>query len=329
MSETTLKAAPTQDMQAVLDAFAKFNAPPLETTSAEMGRQLPTMTDATMGLIGQNLMKRTMTPFPEPVEKTEHKLIPGSTNDILVRIYTPSGEGPFPITVYFHGGGWVIANLDTYDASCRSIANMAKCIVVSVAYRQAPEHKFPAPLEDCFTAYKWVRANATELNGDPTRIAIAGESAGGNMATVVCQMLREKGEGQPLHQLLIYPVTQTGYDTPSMHEQADAKPLNKKIMVWFWDKYLNGEQDKQNPHVGPLQADLKDLAPATIITAELDPLCSDGEIYADKLREAGVDVEHQQFKGVTHEFFGLKALVSEAMDANELAAKRLKEAFGI
>jgi acetyl esterase len=270
------------------------------------------------------------TPFPEPVGGVEHRLIPGPAGEILARIYSPEGDGPFPVLVYFHGGGWVIATLSTYDASCRALCNLAECIVVSVAYRQAPEHKFPAAVEDAFAAYQWVRQSAAKFNGDPGRVAVGGESAGGNLATVVALLARDAGIQPPSHQLLVYPVTDFSFDTPSYRQNGEAKPLNAAMMRWFWRHYLPSEAEGRDPRASPLQApDLSRLPPATVITAEIDPLHSEREAYAARLAEAGVPVEHRHFVGVTHEFFGMVAGVSEAKEAVEFAAANLKRAFAV
>ena len=319
----------TQAMQTVLDTYGKFNALPFETLSPEHARQLPSLTEAVRGVIGSQIAKRTMTPLPEPVAKVEHRLIPGQKSDILVRIYTPEGQGPFPLLLYFHGGGWVIANLDTYDSSCRSLANLAECIVVSVAYRQAPEHKFPTAIEEGFSAYTWLLDHAAELNGDPARIAVGGESAGGNIAAVVSLLCRDRNVRSPLHQLLVYPITDFSFDTASYDENADAKPLSRDMMKWFCRHYLNSPSEAAHPYASPLRStDFSALPPATVITAEIDPLRSEGEAYAKKLEEAGIAVQFRNFEGVTHEFFGMKAVLPEAKDANEFAAEGLKAAFG-
>ncbi|MEH2245547.1 alpha/beta hydrolase [Nostoc sp.] len=316
-------STPDTQMKAVLDELTSFNAPPIEKLSPMNARNNPTVADAVIGV----LAKRRK-PAVEMVGDVNHQLIPGPGGDLLARIYLPKGKGPFPVLVYFHGGGWVIANLDTYDSSCRALTNAANCMVVSVAYRQAPESKFPAAAEDAYAATQWVMANAARINGDPQRVAVGGESAGGNLAAVTCLMARDRGGKIPVHQMLIYPVTNYAFDTPSYQENANAKPLNKAMMIWFWKQYLNSESDGSNPYASPLRAEnLRGLPPATVITAEIDPLRSEGEAYAKRLREAGSPVKATNYNGVTHEFFGTGAVVDKAKQAVREAAAGLRSGF--
>jgi acetyl esterase len=319
------QAASTPDapMKAVLDELAAFDAPPIENQSPMNARNNPTVADAVVGV----LAKRGQ-PALEAVGDVSHQLIPGPDGDLLARIYKPRGRGPFPVLVYFHGGGWVIATLGTYDASCRALTNAANCIVVSVAYRQAPEHKFPAAAEDAYAATQWVMANAAQIGGNPSRVAIGGESAGGNLAAVTCLMARDRGGKLPVHQMLIYPVTNYAFDTPSYQENANAKPLNKAMMQWFWGHYLNDESEGSNPYASPLRGDLRGLPPATVITADIDPLRSEGQAYAQQLQEAGVRVRATNYTNVTHEFFGTGAVVSKAKQAVSEAATGLRSGFG-
>ncbi|GAA6619487.1 alpha/beta hydrolase [Scytonema sp. NUACC26] len=316
-------STPNAQMQAVLDEFASFNAPPIQQLSPMNARNAPTIAHAVMGV----LAKRGE-PALEFVGDISHILIPGPEGDLLARVYQPSGEGPFPVLVYFHGGGWVIANLDTYDSSCRALTNAANCIVISVAYRQAPEHKFPAAAEDAYAATQWAIANADQINGDPNRVAVGGESAGGNLAAVTCLMARDRGGRIPVHQLLIYPITNYAFDTPSYQENANAQPLNKALMMWFWSQYLNSESDGSNPYASPLRAEsLSGLPPATAIAAQIDPLRSEGQAYAKRLSEAGVSVKATNYNGVTHEFFGTGAVVDKAKQAVKEAAAGLQSGF--
>ena len=319
--------APTADMQAILDQLAAFEAPPIEALSAENARKVPLPGDAVVAVLAE----RGETVAPEAVGDISHQLIAGPDgNDILLRILTPEGDGPFPVTVYYHGGGWVIAGLDAYEPSARALTNAANTVVVMVAYRQSPESLFPAAVEDAYAAYQWVTENAADINGDPERVAVAGESAGGNLATVVSLLARENGDPMPVYQLLIYPVTQlVGADTPSALTYADAAPLNSAMLGWFKERYLAEPSDAWNAFVSPLLVqDLSGLPPATVITAELDPLRSEGEAYATRLTEAGVEVVYQNFDGVTHEFFGMGAVLEEAQQAVTLAAEGLTAAFG-
>ena len=324
-----MPAMPNEKMQQVLDEFIAFNAPPVPSLSAENARQLPTMADAAQAASSKHAVARAMKPMPMPIGKIEHKVVPGPAGDLLLRVYKPDvATTPLPVLVYFHGGGWVIATLDTYDSSCRALAKQAECIVVSVAYRQAPEHKFPAAADDAFAAYQWVVQNAGEIGGDPMRVAVGGESAGGNLAAVVSLMARDKGAKLPVHQLLVYPITNYAFDTESYVENADAKPLDKPLMQWFWKMYLENETDGQNPYASPLRAkDFGGLPPATVVVGEIDPLRSEGEAYASRLEAAGVPVTATCYSGVTHEFFGMADGIDEAKQAVEEAANGLRMAF--
>ncbi len=315
------KAEP--EMQAVLDAHAALKPKPLETSTPQEARQQPSPADAVKALLKQQNKKTA----PEKVADVDNRSIDGPGGKIKLRIYRPAGDGPFPVIVYYHGGGWVIADLDTYDASPRALANAAKAIVVSSHYRQAPEHKFPAAHEDAMAAYSWVLAHAAEIKGDPNRVAVAGESAGGNLAAAVSIMARDQRVKLPVHQLLIYPVTDTAMDTESYRENADAKPLGKAGMEWFAKHAIN-PGDKNNPILAVLRnPDLRGLPPATIITAQIDPLRSEGQAYAEKLKAAGVAVAYRNYEGVAHEFFGMGAVVTKAKDAVAFAAENLQSAF--
>jgi len=314
---------PNKQMQAVLDQLAKLGPKPPETLTPEEARKQPSPADAVKKLL-QSQGKRA---DPEPVASVKNQTIPGAGGEIAIRIYTPKGDGPFPVILYIHGGGWVFANLDTYDSSPRALANAAGAVVVSTHYRQAPEHPFPASHEDTFAAYKWVREKARSINGDPRRIAVAGESAGGNMAAAICLMARERNVPLPVHQLLVYPVVGTDTTTPSFIENANAKPLNTALMEWFGKHELQNPQDRLDPRIDLANANLRGLPPATIITAEIDPLRSGGKLLAGKLKTAGVPVNYNNYEGVTHEFFGMGEVVDEAKDAVEFAARDLKKSF--
>ncbi|MGH9762150.1 MAG: alpha/beta hydrolase, partial [Blastocatellia bacterium] len=238
----------------------------------------------------------------ESIYKTEDVQVAGPEGDVRARIYRPSADKPLPALVFFHGGGWVIGAIETHDALCKSLANKADCIVISVDYRLAPENKFPAGLEDCFAATRWVQDNAGAIGVDPVRIGVGGDSAGGNLASVVSIMLRDKGEPVPRFQLLIYPVTDYYVPSkPSLRENGEGYLLTFKDMVWFCDQYLNSPEDGQNPLASPLRAEsLKDLPPALVITAEFDPLRDEGEMYAARLREFGVCAETRRYDGMIH-----------------------------
>jgi len=315
---------PNQEMQAVLDQFQKLNPSPVETLTPALARLQPTPADAVKRL----LAGRGQSTASEPVAHVRTRSIPGSVGDIPIRLYTPAGGGPFPVVLYIHGGGWVLADLDVYDASPRALANAVPAIVVSTHYRQAPEYPFPASHDDVFAAYQWVRCNAHSFNGDPNRIAVAGESAGGNMAAGVCLMARQQYLPLPVHQVLIYPVAGTNMETESYRQNAQAKPLGKAGMEWFMRHEFASPIDKQDPRVDLLHARVSpDSPPATIITAEIDPLRSEGKDLADHLKAAGIRVNYKNYDGVTHEFFGMGAVLAEAREATKLVAADLQESF--
>lgn len=320
------------DMQSVVEQLLKFNAPPLETLDFANARVTPTFKNAVEELASNSTTTRAanvvMPAMPEPVEKIEYIRIPTRDGEVLARVYYPSSDENLPVIVYFHGGGWVIANLDVYESSCRALCNAAEAIVVSVNYRQAPEAKFPAAVNDAYDATQWILQNASHIGGDTSRVAIAGESAGGNMATVTCIQAKDKGGLMPIAQLLVYPVTDTSMSQSSYAENQDTFPLHTSMMPWFMKYYLEDESDKTNKYVAPLHADdLSGLPPAIVITAEFDPLRDEGEQYAKKLADSGVSVKFRRFEGVVHEFFGLAGAVSKAADAVEFAADGLKEVF--
>lgn len=309
-------------MQKVLDAMAALKPKPIETLTPEEARKQPTPADAVRKVLAD--AKKSTAPDPGVTVKTMS--VPGKDGSFPVHVYTPEGKGPFPVMMYYHGGGFVIADTKTYDASPRALAKMAKAIMVAVDYRQAPEHKFPAAPEDAYAAYLWTLQHAKEFNGDPARVAVGGESAGGNLATVVSMMARDKKAQLPVHQLLVYPVVNDDMNNASYQRNANAKPLNKAMMGWFF-KHYGG--DPKNPYALPMKAaSLKGLPPATVITAEIDPLLSEGKAYADRLKKDGVPVTYREYSGVAHEFFGMGAVVPKAKEAEQFAAGQLVKAFG-
>ncbi|MFP6796080.1 MAG: alpha/beta hydrolase [Pseudomonadales bacterium] len=274
-------------------------------------------------------MYRMMQPEnPEVVVGTvADRKIPGPAGDIPIRIYTPEGDGPFPIVLMFHGGGWVIGDLVTADVQSREVCRGTDAIVISVDYRLAPEHKFPAAVNDCFAALNWVSNNGKDLGGDSDRLAVAGDSAGGNLAAVVAQMAKEAGP-ELRFQLLVYPVTDGScFDTESYISNAEGYMLTLDSMRWFWDLYSDAEQ-RLDPRASPLLAnDLSDLPPTLIMTAEYDPLRDEGEAYGTRLREAGVSVETIRFDGFIHGFFAQTQTVSATRPAMQKACAALKSAL--
>nr|ADN16899.1 Alpha/beta hydrolase fold-3 domain protein [Gloeothece verrucosa PCC 7822] len=243
------------------------------------------------------------------VAEISERLLPNYPVPVALRIYTPSGTPPFPVVVYLHGGGWVLGNLEMADGTCRILCKQAQCVVVSVDYRLGPENKFPAGVEDAYAATLWASRHADQLRGNPQQLAIAGDSAGANLAAVVALMARDRGEFSLIHQLLIYPVTNYANDTPSYLEYAVGYGLTPEDMVWFWQHYLPHPEAGNSPLVSPLQAEfLGGLPPASIYTVEYDILRSEAEIYAAKLQQAGVNVFHKCYPGLIHGFLGVPIL---------------------
>ena len=318
-------AEPDAQMKAVLDQLGSMGGKPIATLTAAEARKQPTPTDAVKALM-KNQGKSTA---PDPAVKSVDRTIQFSTGALSTRIYTPAaGNGPFPVIVYYHGGGWVIANKDVYDGGARALSKLAGAVVVSIDYRQGPEHKFPAAHDDAYAAYEWTLANAASIKGDPKKIAVAGESAGGGLAVATAIMARDKKAQMPLAIVSVYPIAGTDTTTTSYIENDNAKPLNRAMMSWFFDKYLNGPQDRRDPRVNLVAANLAGLPPTTIINAQIDPLRSDGEILAQRLKAAGVTADQKTFDGVTHEFFGMGPVLDKAMEAEQMAADALKKAFG-
>jgi acetyl esterase len=301
-------------VKALLEQMEAAGEPPLHTLQPEEARR---RTDF-----------RPLAGEPEPVAKVEERLVSGDAGYITIRVYTPQGNGPFPVLVYFHGGGWVIGDLDTVDAPCRALTNAAQCVVVSVDYRLAPEYKFPAAAEDAYAAVRWVAGHAAEINADPRRIAVGGDSAGGNLAAVAALMARDRGGPALLYQVLIYPVTHYAFDTASYRENGEGYMLTRDSMVWFWHHYLEAPEQGKSPYASPLLADnLSDLPPALVITAEYDPLRDEGGAYATRLREAGVPVIQKRYDGTIHGFFWMAGVLEEGRKAMEEVAQRLRETF--
>ena len=264
---------------------------------------------------------------PVEVRKVEDIEIPCPRGGIVARIYTPAGEGPFPVVVFFHGGGWCLFNLETHDSICRHLTKQSECIFVSVDYRMAPEAKFPGPVDDAYSATEWVYDNAVRFNGDPNRLAVAGDSSGGNLAAVVAQLSRDRN-GPPIRlQVLIYPVTDYIFPgTPSYEEVGTGYSLDRDKMMWYWNHYHKPGEDVNNPYICPMRAkSLADLPPAVIVTAEYDPLRDEGELYAKRLIEAGVDTTLTRYDGVMHGFVGQWRVLDKGMDALRKTGSDIKE----
>jgi acetyl esterase len=249
--------------------------------------------------------------LPERVGGIQSDVVPHGTTSVPVRIYTPLShtdqplpQSGRPVVVFFHGGGWVTGTLDTHDAICRRLCNEAQCVLISVDYRLAPEVKFPGPLEDCDAATVWAARQAAAFGGDPQRLFVSGDSAGGNLATCVCLRARDRNGPPIAGQILVYPITNHAFDTPSYRELADGYNLTRAAMQYFWQLYLSDPADGADPHASPLRApDLTRLPPALVVTAQYDPLRDEGIAYADRLAEAGTPVRHIACAGQIHGFF--------------------------
>lgn len=303
-------------IQAVLDQMAALNGPPIHVLTPEVVR------------MGIRMQAANAADEPEAVAQVVNRTIPGPAGELPVRIYTPAGSGPFPALVFFHGGGWVICDLDTHDKLCRSLCNGAGCVVVSVDYRLAPEHKFPAAPEDCYAATQWVAGHAAEINANAGKIAIGGDSAGGNLTAVVAQMVRDQGGPRLALQLLIYPATDFNFDGPSIHENGQGYFLTNEDMNWFSSYYLNSDADRKNPLASPmLTANLSGLPSALVITGEYDPLRDEGEAYGKRLKEAGVPVTLSRYDGMIHGFLSLEPLTDKGKQAITECAQALRAAF--
>ncbi len=304
-------------VQGLLDQMAANPMPKLWEVPPAQGREL------------YRAMSQTLEPQGGAIGKIENLTMQGPAGQIRLRIYTPvaGGAAALPGIVFFHGGGFVIGDLDTHDALCRSLANEAGARVVAVDYRLAPEHKFPAAVDDCFAATKWVEQNAATLGIDPNRIAVAGDSAGGNLAAVVCLMAK-KGGPRLIYQLLIYPTTQARANTESIKSFAEGYFLEKNTMDWFFDQYLTEGQDVNDWRLSPLAAaDVAGVPKAYVVTAGYDPLKDEGKAYADKLNRAGVAAIYVDYPGMVHGFFNMSGVVPTAREAIAEAGKALRKAF--
>ena len=307
-------------MQAILDAMEAGGAPAMEDISPAEARA--------------NLDARDGAFYARPPKVAEVgvRTIPGPAGAIPVRVYAPLGVAPDPappLIVFYHGGGWVVGSLTSHDPECRALANAAGAVVMAVDYRLAPEHKFPAPVEDCWAACRWAAANAAEIGADPSRIAVCGDSAGGNLAAVIAQLAAREGGPRLALQVLIYPVTHAATETDSYHRYAEGYVLSRASMRHFIATYLNEAAEADDPRVSPLLAEnLSGGAPALVVTASHDPLLDEGKAYADKLAAAGVPVEYVCFEGVTHGFHLWEAGLDAAGDLKKRCAAALRRAFG-
>lgn len=264
----------------------------------------------------------------QEVARVQDRTIPGPAQPIPIRVYWPVTARNLPALIYFHGGGWVIGNLDSVDRSCRALANASGCVLISVDYRLAPEHRFPAAVEDADAAVRYVAEHAAEFDIDPNRIAVGGDSAGGNLATVACLIARDRGGPHIAFQLLVYPVTDYEDSRPSMQEFAQGYLLTRPAMDYFWVHYLPRPEEGRHPHASPMRAEsLAGLPPAMLITAECDPIRDQGEAYAERLREAGIPVSVKRYEGAIHVFFNLAGVIDSGKQAIADAGDALRTAL--
>lgn len=288
---------------------------PIETLTPEQARLRMTRLSAAL-------------PRPGGLASVDARSAEGRAGPIPLRVYTPRGEGPRPGLVWFHGGGWVNGDLDTHDGLCRELALASGATVVAVDYRLAPEHRFPAAVEDAVAATRWVSARAAELGIDPGRLSVGGDSAGGNLAAVASAIARDGG-GPPLRwQLLVYPITDCDLDTRSYRDNATGYLLTRAAMEWFWEHYIPDPAARRHPHASPLRASaLSGLPPAYVITAGYDPLRDEGESYARRLEEAGVRARVDRYDGMLHGFLRRTDQLDAAREALNRIAEEMRQAL--
>ena len=313
---------PKPEMKTVLDEMKKDTGKPVEDSTATEARAKtsPQSLAETMGK-----KKGTLETISSVVISDIE--VDGANGKLRARLYKPTGPSPMPIVVYYHGGGWVMGKNEDYDATLKSLATKTGAIYLSPEYRKGPEFKFPAAHDDAYFAYLWVISNAATIGADPKRIAVAGESAGGNLALNVAIRARDEKVQLPIHQLIVYPVAGIDTNTQSYKENKDAAPLNSAMMGWFMKNYLRSPADMKDKRINLVEANLKGLPPTTIITAEIDPLRSEGKELANRLEKQGVDVTYKDYPGMTHEFFSMAPVLNEAKQAQEEAAKEIKDSF--
>ena len=322
LSNTIAAIRADDDMLELAKAHEGLHPKAIEKLTPEEARRQPTIADAVHALL-QSKGLSTDPAVLVPGVRSRDTVVDGAAGVLPARVFTPEGVGPFPVILFFHGGGWVIADKAVYDAGARGLSQAAQAVVVSVDYRQAPEHKFPAAWDDALAAYRWVLSHAGEIDGDATRLALAGESAGGNLAVATAVAVRDAGLPPPLHVLAVYPVAQTSLNTESYLENAIAKPLNRAMVEWFVGHLLNDPDEKKDPRLSLVDADLRGLPPVTLVNASIDPLRNDGDKLATALEAQGVAVERRVYDGVAHEFFGAAAVVEKARQAQAYAGQRL------
>ncbi len=298
----------TAEATALLELMAQANLPDLETVPPVQAREI---------------FDPALMPRPEdldPVHRIEDLTISGPGGELAVRVYAPESAEPLPALTHYHGGGWVIGSIDTHDSYCRTFANAANCILLSVNYRRAPEHAFPAPLDDCYAALCWLAENGKSIGADTSRLGVLGDSAGGNLAAATALKARDAGHPALKVQILTYPAVDATMASPTINEFADGPFLTKASMEYFWKHYL-GDADPTDAYASPLLAsDHSNLPPTLVITAEFDPLRGEGEDYAQKLAGAGVDARSERYDGVFHPFSMLHKALPEGMQSIQSAA---------
>ena len=287
---------------------------------------LPQVWEAPLDVIRKNTQSRpALAGPPEPILNIENRFIPGPTADLPIRIYRPTDNPSAPAIVYFHGGGWVLNFLDIYDASLTALANRTGATIISVNYQKAPEHPFPTPFDDCFSTLQWVLDNAQLLEINPLRLGVAGDSAGANLAAAVAIKARDQ-EISLAYQLLIYPCNDRNFETRSYIDCATGYGLSTQAMQWFWSQYLQSDEHHQNPYAVPARASsFRGVAPAIILTAQYDPLLSDGEQYSKLLASDDVNVIYREFEGMIHGFFTNLAVTPMALEAIDFVALKVEE----
>lgn len=311
---------------------------PLDPTAATLIQMLdqvfPKVEEYRVADDARAFLAANRTPLPvDEVARVENHVAPGADGaGVVVRVYWPADDGAHrPGVVFFHGGGWVICDLDSHDGLCRRMANALDAVVVSVDYRKAPEHKFPAAAEDAYSALQWVAQNAPDLLVDESRLAVAGDSAGGNLAAVTALVARDRGGPELVYQLMIYPVTDVSTERdayPSRTENAEGYFLTAAAMEWYRDQYLASDADAEHPYCSPIRAEsLAGLPPAFVLTAEYDPLRDEGERYGERLREAGVPTTVHRALGMFHGFFNMDAVLEGASEAQAVAFAAMRPAI--
>jgi acetyl esterase len=311
---------PDGDTQKILDALVKLNVKPIEKLTPNEAKRQPALEDAVQ-MVEANLER------PFKLERIENRKINVFMGKIDVRIFIPVKGKNLPVLVYYHPGGFVLGSINKYDGTAKLLAHESKAIVVSVDYRKAPENKFPTAHGDAYDAYKWVLANAKTFGGDPFRVAVMGEDAGANLAINVAIKAGDENITSPIHEVLFYPIVSTKMNSESYKQFANAKPLNKAMMAWFFNNYRFAPSDLLDHRLNLLNMKLKGLNPVTLVTAEIDPLKSEGIELFNALKRNNVAVSYKHFEGLTHEFLGMLPTVKRATDALDLVKADLALAF--